>query len=182
MRLLGLHLIHLNIHSHLPKIDELCNIAKCSNVVLIGITETKLDNKTEVITDGYRIVFNDRNRKGGGVACYIRSNIFYLRETGLPDNLENILIDILSPKTNPIFVDIIYKPPSQTRFSVQMITEFEALELNNELYILGDFNINVPLKGKCLLIKFTKLKIIVKTFRPKLKYTKSLAQYMALNN
>ena len=27
----GLHLIHLNINSLLPKIDELHNIAKCSN-------------------------------------------------------------------------------------------------------------------------------------------------------
>ena len=178
MRLLGLHLIHLNIYSQLPKIDELCNIAKCSNVVLIGITETKLDNKTEVITYGYRIVFNDRNRKGEGVACYIRSNIFYLRETGLPDNLENILIDILSPKTNPIFVDIIYKPPSQTWFSVQMITEFEALELNNELYILGDFNINVPLKGKCLFNKIHETENHCKNFSPKIKiYKESCSIY-----
>ena len=38
----GLHLIHLNINSLLPKIDELCNIAKCSNAAVIGITETKL--------------------------------------------------------------------------------------------------------------------------------------------
>ena len=38
----GLHLIHLHINSLLPKIDELCNIGKCSNAAVIGITETKL--------------------------------------------------------------------------------------------------------------------------------------------
>ena len=40
----GHHLIHLNINSPLPKIDELRNIGKCSNAAVIGITETKLDN------------------------------------------------------------------------------------------------------------------------------------------
>ena len=33
----GLHLIHLNVNSLLPKLDELCNIAKCSNAAAIGI-------------------------------------------------------------------------------------------------------------------------------------------------
>ena len=111
----GLHLIHLNVNSLLPKIDELHNIAKCSNAAVIGITETKLDNTvydSEVTIDGYSIVRNDRNRKGGGVACYIRSNICYSRRTCLSDNLENIFIDLLFPKTKPISVGILYKPPS----------------------------------------------------------------------
>ena len=78
-----LHLIHLNVNSLLPKIDELRNIAKCSNAAVIGITETKLDKTVydpEVTIDGYSIVRNDRNRKGGGVACYIRRNICYSRK------------------------------------------------------------------------------------------------------
>ena len=52
----GFHLTHLNINSLLPKIDELRNIAKCSNDAVIGITETKLDNTvygSEVNIDGY---------------------------------------------------------------------------------------------------------------------------------
>ena len=40
----GPHLIHLNINSLMPKIDELHNIAKCSNAAVIGMTENKLDN------------------------------------------------------------------------------------------------------------------------------------------
>ena len=39
----GLHFIHLNINSLLPKIDELREIVKVSNPMIIGITETKLD-------------------------------------------------------------------------------------------------------------------------------------------
>ena len=39
----GLHFIHLTVNSLLPKLDELCNIAKCSNAAVIGIIESKLD-------------------------------------------------------------------------------------------------------------------------------------------
>ena len=142
----GFHLIHLNINSLLPKIDELRNIAKCSNAAVTGITETELGNTVydpEVTIDGYSIVRNDRNRKGGGAACYIRSNICYSRKTCLSDNLENTFINLLFPKTKPISVGIFYKPPIQARFLGQIVTKFESLELYNELYILGDFDINL---------------------------------------
>ena len=168
----GLHLIHLNVNSLLPKIDELRNIAKCSNAAVIGITETKLDNTvydSEVTIDGYSIVRNDRNRKGGGVACYIRSNICYSRKTCLSDNLENIFIDLLFPKTKPISIGILYKPPRQTRFLEQMVTDFESLELNNELYILGDFNIDLLFKGNCILNKTQKSKNHFTDFLPEIK-------------
>ena len=82
----GLHFIHLNINGLLPKIDELRYIAKNSNAAVIGISETKLDNTvydSEVAVDGYNIVRNDKNRKGGGVACYIRNNICFNLKTCL---------------------------------------------------------------------------------------------------
>ena len=69
----------------------------------------------EVTIDGYTIVRSDRNRKGGGAARYIRSNICYSRKTYLSGNLENIFIDLLFPKTKPIPVGIIYRPSRQMR-------------------------------------------------------------------
>ena len=132
--------------------------------------EIKLDNTfydSEVTIDGYSIVRNDRNRKGGGVACYIRSNICYSRKTCLSDNLENIFIDLLFQKTKPISVGIFYKPPSQTRYLEQIITEFQSLELNNELYILGDLNINLLFKGNCILNKSHEIKNHFRDFSPK---------------
>ena len=73
----GLHFIHLNISSLLPKIEELRIIAKSTNAAIIGISESKLDESVlelEIEIDDYKILRCDRNRHGGGVACYIRNN------------------------------------------------------------------------------------------------------------
>ena len=79
----GLHLIHLNINSILPKIDELCEIAKKTRTTVIGLTETKLDVTIldgEVNIDGYELIRSDRNRHWGGVACYIKKrSIFQIK-------------------------------------------------------------------------------------------------------
>ena len=155
----GHHFIHLRINSLLPKIDESRNIAKYFYAAVIGITETKLGNTvydSEVTIDRHRIVQNDKNRKGGCVSCYTRSKICYSRKTYLSNNLENILIDLLFPKSKRISISIIYKPPSQTRFLEQMITEFVGLELNGKLYIFGDFSINVMFKHKSIINKTQK--------------------------
>ena len=71
----GLHFIHLNINSLLPKIDELRYIAKSTNAAVIGISESKLDASAldpEISIDNYKILHCDRNRQVGGVACYVR--------------------------------------------------------------------------------------------------------------
>ena len=56
-------------------------------------------------------------------------------------------------KAKTIFVGIIYKPPSQSQFLEQMITEFEALDLNDEIYVLGNFNTNLLFRDKYVINK-----------------------------
>ena len=115
----GLHFIHLNINSLLSKIDELREIAKVSRAAVIGITESKLDNSVldgEINIEGYNIIRSDRNRHGGGVACYIRSDISFNIRSDFTDDIENIFFDILLPKLKPILVGIVYRPPDQSVF------------------------------------------------------------------
>ena len=76
----GLHFLHLNINSPLPKIDDLGRIAKNSNTAIIGITESKLnkavlDNEVEI--DGYELKRADRKRQGGGAGCCIRKDLSF---------------------------------------------------------------------------------------------------------
>ena len=148
----GLHLIHLNINSLLPKIDELRDIAKRTKAAVIGISESKLDSTVldpEIYIDNYEILRFDRNRHGRGVACYIRSDISYKLNSLLPNEIENITFDILMPHTKPITVGIIYRPPNQSKFLD--IFEENLPKLNTsyrEIYFLGDFNINLFENGK----------------------------------
>ena len=107
----GLHLIHLNINSLLSKIDELREIARKTRATVIGITESKLDGSVldgEINIDGYELVRSDQNRHGGGVACYIRSDISFNVRGDFSSEIENIFLDILLPKTKPILIGILY--------------------------------------------------------------------------
>ena len=52
----GMHFIHLNKNSLLPKIDEIRYIVKLTNAAVIGLSETKLDNiilSSELKIEGY---------------------------------------------------------------------------------------------------------------------------------
>ena len=109
----------MNINSLLSKIDELWEIARKTRATVIGITESKLDGLVldgEINIDGYELVRSDRNRHGGGVACYIRSDISFNVRGAFFSEIENIFLDILLPKTKPILIGILYRPPDQSKF------------------------------------------------------------------
>ena len=144
----GLHLIHLNINSLLSKIDELREIARKTRAKVIGITESKLDGSVldgEINIDGYQLVRSDRNRHGGGVACYIRTDISFNVRGDFSSEIENIFLDILLPKTKPILIGILYQPPDQSKFLDNLSTSIsQTCSFNEqEVYILGDLNINL---------------------------------------
>ena len=130
----GLHFGHLNINNILPSTN--------SNISVLGITETKLDNTVnneEVEIDSYNLIRSDRNRKGGGIACYIKNSISFNYHGSLSENFENILIEILLPKSKPITMSIIFRLPDQS----SPIDDFNiALKVlasqGNETYFLGE--------------------------------------------
>ena len=76
----GLHFCHLNVNSLLSKTDKFRDITNHIKPAILDITEPKLDSSVtnaEVNTNGYSIIRNDRNRNGGGVACYIRNDLCF---------------------------------------------------------------------------------------------------------
>ena len=75
----GLHFLHINIYSWLPKTDELKCIANKTKTTIIGITESKFGHTVsdlEVNLQGYDILRCDWNRSSGGVACYKEGFMF----------------------------------------------------------------------------------------------------------
>ena len=61
---------------------------------VICFSETKLDStvtNAEMNIDGYSHVRHDRNRHGGGVACYVNNSVHYNVRTDFSNDLENKL-------------------------------------------------------------------------------------------
>ena len=115
----GLNFIHLNINSLLPKIDELRYIAKSTNAAVIGICKSKFEASVldpEISIDNYKILSCDKNRQGGGVACYVRNDLTYNTLFVFPREVENIFLEILLPNSKPITVGTIYCSPNESNF------------------------------------------------------------------
>ena len=91
-----LHFIYLNINGLLPKIKKLRIIAKSTNAAIIGISESKLDESVlehEIQINDYQILRCDRNKHGGGVACYIRNDLSCNTASVFPREIESVFFD-----------------------------------------------------------------------------------------
>ena len=83
----------------------------------------------------------DRSKNVGWVACYVKSNIAQNHQSSISENIENTVVDILLPKSNPITVGIIYRP-NQVDFIDHFNNAVGKLSFQSEeVYLLGDFNI-----------------------------------------
>ena len=74
----GFYFLHINVSNLLPKIHELKCAPNKTEAAIIGITESKVEHTVpdlEFNLLGYDILQYDRNRNGGGVACYIRIDL-----------------------------------------------------------------------------------------------------------
>ena len=94
--------------------------------------------------DSYELVRSDRNRHGGEVVCYIRNDINFNVIGDFSSEIETFL-DIFLPKTKPILIGILYRPPDQSGFLDKLSTAISKTSCfdNQDVYILGDLNINL---------------------------------------
>ena len=92
----------------------------------------------------YDLLRCDRNRHGDGIACYIRNDCSYKVKSYFPKDIENIFFELLLPNSKTIVVGAIYRPPNETNFMEIFNGSLSKVDTNNvEIYILGDFNINL---------------------------------------
>ena len=91
------------------------------------------------------------DRKGGGVSCYLKHEICFSTRNILFKKIEVIFVDLLLPKTKPISVGMFYRPPKDTNFSQLFAEILNSLNiLENEIFVLGDMNINILQNGENL--------------------------------
>ena len=125
-----LHFLHINVNILLSKIDELRDIVGHTKPAILGITESKLDGSVtnqEVHISGYNILRNDRNRNGGGVACYNRSDLCFNSRNIFSDSIEHIFFDLLIPKMKPTSIGIFYRPPNANNF-LESINDLKQID------------------------------------------------------
>ena len=154
----SLHILHLNINSLLLKIDEIRFIAKQSNASIIGISGSKLESSilsSELDIDQYNLIRLDRSRRGGGVASYIKKYLSYNHNTRFFRNIETIFIDISLPKSKPILVGVLHRPPEKPDFIEHLNNSLKESNISNnqECYLIGDFNANLLSGNKMILEK-----------------------------
>ncbi|XP_060607821.1 uncharacterized protein LOC132759963 [Ruditapes philippinarum] len=186
----GLHFIHFNVCSLLPKMSELRQIATKFKFSAIAITESWLDNSVtdnEVIIQGYNVIRKDRNRSGGGVCLYIHEDLAFTERQDLEtEHLEIVWADLLLPKTKPILINSCYRPPKQSY--VDFLNMFETvlskIRSDTECFFLGDLNIDwldktssVFMKYECVLKIFNLTQIIKEPTRITLN-TKTLIDHI----
>ena len=159
----GLHFSHINIRSLLNKFDIVKHTVVESDVPIVAFSETWLNtnipnNMIEI--PGYSCNRLDRSwlengniKKGGGVCCYIKSEIchstsdFKDLNCSLKD-IEICWIRLNIPLCRKIVLGIVYRPPQGNvkKFCDTMDVHIENIRdnstLSTEICILGDCNIN----------------------------------------
>ena len=115
-------------------------------VIETFLKPSKPDSMLEL--PGYTLHRRDRpgQKKGGGIIAYVSNNIKGVHVSELDDDeVESLWLNINPHRSKrPILVGAIYRPPGSTAVTDAKIeSNIEAAYLRNqEIYILGDFNIN----------------------------------------
>ena len=159
----GMHMAHLNIRSLTSKWENFKIHFNNSNLHVIGISETWLNDKlpTEMfdLSDKYILYRNDRAwsdlnsnsiKKGGGLGLYIDSKLQtsdsdFARWNNSSKDIECQWVSIKQNHSKVILIGNIYRPPQGIIdiFIEYLESVFEDVQLDKiELFLMGDFNID----------------------------------------
>lgn len=106
-------MLHLNIRSILPKMDEVKDAFLDSALQIVGFSETWLHSKIEsslVQVEGYQLVRQDRlcnvRKRGGGLCLYVKAglNVEILDVTVNNQNLELLGVKVNQPNQKSVQV------------------------------------------------------------------------------
>ena len=97
--------------------------------------------------DGYNFYRRDRGvRHGGGIIVYILKKWNVQRRNDIEDaNIETIWLEVSFPKTKPLLLCYIYRPPNAhvSWFHYFNIELERATTFNHDIILTGDFNIDI---------------------------------------
>jgi hypothetical protein len=148
----GLKILHQNIQSLPPKIDQLRLLLfkLKSSIHLFGLTETWTKHyitNQEINIPGYKLFRKDRKGKGGGVAFYARNDVIVNRRDDLEcSDVEGLWLEVSLPKSRSFLVGVFYRPPnSSNHYDKDFCSKLDrilntATSKGQEVIVLGDWN------------------------------------------
>lgn len=143
----GLRCLYTNAQSMGNKQDELELLAQQSSYDLIGITETWWDesHNWNVVMEGYNLFRKNRpNKKGGGVALYVKDayTCEEMHDLNSGSEIESIWVKIKGERNKKdVVVGVYYRPPSQTEdLDDAFLEQMTKLSERRDLVVMGDFN------------------------------------------
>ena len=150
-------ILHVNARSLCKNFDSIISMLHSLgdfNFSFIAISETWFNNTTShglYNIDGYNFIHNDRiDRRGGGVALYIKSSINYVIRDDLNRHLTNdaetIFIEVQNGNQANVIIGIIYRPPDNqlASFNNSLCSCLDALSNEHkDCFLAGDFNVNL---------------------------------------
>ena len=159
-------LLHLNARSLSKNFDSLQTLLCTLNFPfsIIGISETWLNKNSPPVFNipNYDMIRADRKAgRGGGVAYYIHDSIsFRLRDDVCINGTEDLFIEVERQHSKNIIIGLVYRPPNHQfqYFYDNLETSLNKLSLENkDMYLMGDFNINISDTSNQYVIKFLDL-------------------------
>jgi len=142
-----------NLRSLTNKLDDFETVVRLNNSDVVCLTETWLSVNVpseSVSMNGFSLFRKDRDRQGGGVACYVRASIPCTVLTDFDEpGLETLWI-MLRPARMPrwlthVVVGVIYHPPNANNrrmidHILNTIEQISRVHPNSGVAVVGDFN------------------------------------------
>ena len=108
----------------------------------------------KLIQNCYSILKSDRNRNEGRVARYVRADFCFNSRNIFSNSIKHVFFDLLIPNVKLISICIFYRPPNVNTFLETFFNNLKYIDLlENEVYFLGDFNVNLLLNNEFILKK-----------------------------
>jgi hypothetical protein len=146
-------ILNANVRSLFNKLDDFETVLHTNNADIACLTESMLSDEipSEAVSmNGFTLFRKDRNRHGGGVACYVRNELPCSRLQHLEnDSLESLWLLLRSARMprwmSHIALGVIYNPPwaddrAMSNHIISCIDDITRTHPYAGVVVLGDFN------------------------------------------
>ena len=149
--------IHINPGSLKPHLGELRLIVQNTAVHAIAVSETWFSEKTNnnlVAINDFSLFRHDRlNKRGGGVAIYLRNGIKsrIIGKSHANAKVEFLFLEIDNRSGTKLCFGVVYNPPSNPLTTTLKNILSSVSSKYPHVIVLGDFNLNLQLKSRAIL-------------------------------